>query len=695
MRCVTGLAPIALLLAAGCGGDADSDAPKATCAGAYSLAVTRSVDHPGGGRELTLRLAYPDGVPRAEMDGSHCFSVNGVELPAAPRALDASFTLLLVDPGASEAENATAKALVSAVLNAQPPGERIAIYRWAEQVTQVTPFWTSRRLQEGRAGAGLVPAAGPLASPADALGTAGAVLGLVASPAVDALRTLVVVSPRPLPAMTPAALASATPHLVAWIGSDAAAASAERIPQGLRFSAGPDATDAAAALSGRLAEYRQSAHYGLGRCGDGEAGALDLLLAGAKAPLSIPMSPMAVEMRAGSCNEPDIAIGKRAFPKRIELVFTPEQKMAYDAVLPLKAEKPDFNLSVRMAPDQEPTPATAHLRGESSYACPRRNFSVNLEGKSPRFVFPGFAAHKFYLISMCLDRAYLRNFTTMTLMAKLGLFPVPFEMVELVIDGVSQGPYMMVENVADSLRVQQSRVTGVTRRYKTQTGPGTFIEVKWPKSAPDPVAASYAQILGGVQGLSGQQLRDALGARLDLDQYLTWLALLAALGSGDYVDEVYFYATETTGPDGATADYFSIMAWDQDDIFAMCHYNNRFAIKDPANLFICAEAEIDEVIFNDPVLKARYIETLAAVIDAHPPEVFTEALRGTADRIIAVMKEPAALAAMRELSTIKADALSSFEAARAVIDAEVQALVARFTMHRAEMMKRLAAAPKP
>ena len=392
----------------------------------------------------------------------------------------------------------------------------------------------------------------------------------------------------------------------------------------------------------------------------------------------------------GTCDAAALARGGRIFPKRIELVFTPEQKAAAEA-LHGRRSRDDFDLSVRMSPGSPAVSATAHFRGEGTYACARRSYSVNLAGRAPRFVFPGFAQDKFHLLSLCQDRFYLRNLLVLTTLAAEGLFPVPFDLVELAIDGKDQGVYLLVENVADSLRVQQSGVRSVVRRYKVPAVAATSPEVRWvaPPATDADAAARYQQILEGVAGLQGAALEAGLRARMHLDQYLLWTAILNGFQSGDYVDEVFFYATESTDATGQRSDFHLIMGWDQDDAFSPCHFGGTLAIYDPAGLLGCSEAELDRRIFGDPELYRRYAQVLGRWLERFTVERFAQTLRGTADRLIVLLRKPEVLQAMTELAAMNPDTVMSFPLLQALVNKELELLVTLYDDRRRLLRARL------
>jgi hypothetical protein len=694
----TAVLPLLLLAGAAAPAGCKPTPEGPSCGAIRGLLPTRTVEHAGGGREITVRVDFADGAPGGPSDLSPCLVAQAAAgaVRVAARPVQRAYTLLLVDPGSNRAELESARALVDALARVGPTGagdgDQLAVYRWGPEVTQVAPFLSDHRLLFERLQ--LMPArSGPAAPVGDALVAASRALSAIGGNATDALRTIIMVAPSPM-AVTGlgAALENARPHLVAWIGFSDHPELAASVPAGLRFRA--QSTDLQAAAEGlreRLESLRRHAHYAVGLCGDPAQSRLTVGVRGAPMPASLDLDllPMLDENRAGSCQPEELAAGRRRFPDRLELVFSEEQRAAAEAAFRDRAAQPTFPLSVRVAEGVPATPATAHYRGGGSYSCQRRNFSVNLQGKTPRFFFPGFGASKFHLVAMCLDRLYLRNFTALQMLAAEGLMPIPFEMVELFIDGKSQGPYLVIENVSDSLAVHHSGVTAVVRRNSAPGGNGTLPEVRWSAADDASALASYAGILAAADGLSGQALAAAFADRFDLEGYFTWVALMNLIGSGDYVDEVYFYALETTSAAGQRTDYHRIMGWDQDDLFAGCHYSGRFALHDPNRLVDCAEAELDRRLFADPHLYRRYADVLAAVIERHPPERFADFLANTTRRLESFFARPEALAALVELRRLNSDAPASPELARTLLASERELLAVQFEQTRTELQRRL------
>jgi hypothetical protein len=698
---------------------APAPAPAGDCSDVTGVTITRVAEHLAGGWEITARLAFRDGIPPTGRELRGCASLadpQGRPVPAAvaARSLTSSATLLLVDPGRDAEEGRRSRAAVHALVARRPRTERIAVFRWAGEVAQAVAFSTDRGLLARRIEATLSPAA-TRAPIEQALRAVSPTLEQIDGIGADTLRAIVVVAPRRLD-VPQAALAAAGPHLVLWLAPDADAPGAIAGPAGLEFSldaqaagAPPDAgadvdagptldagptqdagaipAEPIATLSARLDQYASRAHLAFGTCGTGAAVDAAMRVVGTTSAAPLPLPASLYENLSGTCNPTAIAAGERPLPRRIDLSFTPEQRLAYDLAL-FTGQRTDWNVSVRLSPAHLPTPATAHLRGNGSFRCARRNYTFTLEGKAPRFLLPGSAMRSFHLVSMCLDRFYLRNFTATQLLAELGLFPSRFDLVELVLDGQSQGAYLLTEKVDAALVQRTSEASAVLRR--NGNGPGvTLPEVKFAARTPDLAIAEYQGILAGTETLSGRALGDAVASRLDLDQFLTWLALMHLLGSGDYYDEIFFHATRTLSPTGAPDVFFNVSAWDNDDLFKPCHFNGRAALYDPNGILFCVEAELERRLLGDPVLYARFVDVLAATMERVSKPRVAAALTATTDRLLALWRDPATLFAMSELNAIDPTLRRNPDAVRAALLDEAAQLASRFEQQRAFLNERI------
>ncbi len=158
----------------------------------------------------------------------------------------------------------------------------------------------------------------------------------------------------------------------------------------------------------------------------------------------------------------------------------------------------------------------------------------------------------------------------------------------------------------------------------------------------------YEAVLAAGEGLSGAELVDALSDVLDLDQYLRWIAVNVALGSGDYIDEVFFIAEETVDADHEATVVHTVHGWDPDGIFSPCHRDGRFEIDDPNGLLVCTESLLDQRIFADQVVYDRYVDVLDGVLDELSTDRFEEFARAAAESVTRWFDDSDRLAAMVE-----------------------------------------------
>ena len=151
--------------------------------------------------------------------------------------------------------------------------------------------------------------------------------------------------------------------------------------------------------------------------------------------------------------------------------------------------------------------------------------------------------------------------------------------------------------------------------------------------------------------LSGRVCWRQLVARfrelMNLDQYLLWLASNALLQNGDSVDELWLLAEDNPTPQARARPYYTFFAWDPDDVFNPCHWDGRYAFRDPFELTYCAETEWDHILLGDPVGYALYVDVLKDLIETRlEPRIFDEILRETSDALLPFMARENVASAM-------------------------------------------------
>lgn len=639
----TATALIAVVGGAACAPPPDGSVPTRIA----GLVVARMASWPAGGHGLTLRIEDDDGFfVRADRSAEIGMAWPGT----SPRAmvvrrteLSPGYTLVLWRPAADEARAAEQAEAIGALIAARPAGEAIALYRWAARAEQLAEFTTDRDelawalARGGRASAAVAPAQ-------DVYAEAVAIASAVGGPEPPGLRSVVIVADDVAGALPEGV---SEPAVVQWVVAGQTDADADRVGRGrlVRVEDHADLLDAVVEASARLDELAALGHYELALCAPLEGADVRVTL-GERA-LAVEIPAVLPEQRLGTC-DPE-ALGPRGYPPSLDFVFTAAQRAIYDDRVAALSED-DFELSVRLDPAQPPASATAHLRGKGSLTdCVRKSYAVDFDSPRPRYLIPGAALDEYYVISMCLDDRYIRNATVYRAMSWLGLFPMRFRYVPLALDGAIAGAYLAIEQPKGALLRDHAGVTAVIRR-RFEDRPATSLDIKFARDGVDRAAADYWAVLQDTAGLSGRELERALESRLDLEGYLTLLALHTALHNGDYVDETWLLGSERVRDDGSVGTYYRFIGWDPEDVFTECHYTGRYAFVDPHDIAYCAEAELDHLILGDPHLYDRYVATVERLLTTDlPPERFDESLALTEAELLPLLEDPALVAALREL----------------------------------------------
>ena len=670
----------ALTAAAGaCGGGSGSAADGGPGLADSHIAVVRVASWPAGGRELTLRIDPGAGGSPDPVDVAGAIRVTAHDSALAPRwsahpvALSPGYTAVLVAPARDAGGRAAQRAALRALLEGRPAGEQIAILVWRDAVDQALGFTTDRALL-GRAIDAALPDPGPAA---------------------------------PAPVMTDAAITDAA-HLVAEVGglgprgmralvvmpgplapldvdrARTAAGGVAVVPLAPATDAADPADDAGAA-SDEIDRLAAHTHYTLALCGGPDQATVNLSVEGLTGHVSAALPPAWPDDAPGPCDPDAIATGPQPLPDTIAFELTPAQRSVYDQRV-ARRDKTDFDLSVRLAPDRAAVPATAHLHGRGTLSCQRKSYTVDLSGP-PRYLWPDGYDHQMFLLSMCQDENYIQLYTAGQLMADLDLYPLGARYVDLTIDGQQQGIYLLIDKADDTLERDHSRVASVLRR-RFDSGTESVEVEKSRAGDPAAAAADWNDVVASLDGLSGAELESAAVARLDLDRFFTWLALMTALQNSDYVDEVWLTATDALDSGGALIERYTPMGWDNDDLFVGCHYGGQYAFDDPNQLVYCAEGRLEQILLDDPVTYDRYVNALAAVLDWLTPRRMQAALDRTRTDLAPLLARADVCGAMIELLATDPEATDPAEAQRA-IDAGMTQLGDQVAARRTLLQQRI------
>ena len=333
-----------------------------------------------------------------------------------------------------------------------------------------------------------------------------------------------------------------------------------------------------------------------------------------------------------TANNPCIAEDLRLpYPDDIMLEFTPSERATFDeyrgfyrgSYKEMMRAKAKFALAVRF--DKGPSmQATARFRGVSSFRdCrTRKSLTVELDGAGVRLM-PGSLGTKFLLISLCIDDRYVKTHLVLSMAKALGTFPHAFRYVRLRLRTLGQeriensGLYLLMDDPKYSLERAHNQLSVVVRRRfdparKNFTSSKGVPDVKsYPNTDINTIAGRvrYERVVLASERCEDEACFDVLNDLIDVEGYLRWMALMTLVESGDYVDELWLYASNESGKHR-----FKVHAWDPDDSFESCHHDGEDAIIGLGDLLYCAEGAIDHVLVRSKDMRARYIKTLNEIL---------------------------------------------------------------------------------
>jgi hypothetical protein len=623
------------------------------------LALVRVARWPAGGIELTLRIA--DGGARRDLSAAIHLAGDAPALDwtARPVALAPGYTALLVRPAADDSARAAAEEAVTALLAARPPEEQLALFRWGAAVDQVVAFTRDRgRLERGLVSALAAADDEEVLAPADAALAAATEVAGIGGSGPRVMRAVIAIGEQ---------------------ASEAAEAARDLTPVPV-VAVGDSAAQAAEAVD-RLA---LDSHYTVAVCGAAAADSASLSVDGVAGELAVTWPTPWPESLGGSCDAGVIGVEEQAVPERFELLFSTEQRAVYDDRV-ASLSKEEFELSVRLAADQQPIAARAHLHGKGTLGCPRKSYTLTLDGPG-RHLFADSYDDEVFLIAMCADDRYLQLHTSDILLSELGLFPLRFRYVEVTLDGEERGVYLLTQKSDDTLERDSSRVSAVLRRR--DDAPGDHLEVEKSRGDPEDAIGAWESFQQSLTAYGGDQLLAAASARIDVDGYLTWVAMMTVLENGDYIDEVLFTATDARSPAGDIPEFWTFTAWDNDDLFSTCHHGGKWAMVDPNELLYCVEAEIDYILLADPYVYGHYTDLMRDLLARLTPERMQEAIDRTGAALLPWFERPEICQAMEELLMANPAAADPIEAQRDIRE-HLDLLRDQYVSGRAVLQNRL------
>lgn len=631
----------------------------------------------GGGGQVVVRLEAADGNPLPGGFFAPCLELldertgTPLSFSIAHSQPEAVRTLVVVAPGQTETD-ALLMSILEQLFQALGASDRVALYSATNPTTQLLTFHQDPALLARK-----VVQAPRVADPdpGAVLTTAQAEFSLVGE-GLNWLRRIIYLAPS-LAAEGFAGAQQGEPMYAFVLGDGA-----EQDGDLRTIAAGGGAFEV---LKSQVEAARNGGFINLGFCDPAVAfpARLVVRVSGREnAPQAvIPVEGPPPEDTNRPCDPNTVASEWPALTDRVEFVMDVNQRQIHDALVSADA-KDDFELAIRPTPAADLIKADAHLRGDTSLTCARRSYTVDLAEGIHRYTIPGLGTDEFQLISMCLDPFYIQQNTANLLMERLGLTVLGSKVVELVIDGVSQGAYLLLEKYKERLLGDHGRVRSVLRREMDRAR--EVPSVKYPAEDDPAALADYQNFRNALGALSGETLEAQLRSRLDLDQFLKWLALMTVLQNGDYSDEVIFFGTETLGLNNQPTTFFQLNGWDSDDIFVPCHFEGAYAMSDANGLLYCVEGELEHRILGDPRIYALYVAALDGVLGVITDEVFREVAQQAAADVLKVLESDPARNAMTEMLTDHPEA-TSYAVAEQLILGHAETLLQRYSQRRSQL----------
>jgi hypothetical protein len=587
--------------------------------------LARALRWPGGGVQLTL-ISAPGRTDWPESSKLRMSRADGSELALerAPLSEASGLTALVIKPASDANAHAALLEAAKALVEALPNAERVGVWLGSGELPLISELTEQREHVLARLAA-IAPRSDALAeidrASLDALQNR---LGKVGGPYQTASRTLVSIGDPPEAVVGSDAVAGVRLGRVSDDANDAFA-----------WDSG-SAADAGRALAAALARSREQA-FRVGACGVEPGDALELELGEQRIAATVPVDPSDASPR---CDAAAAARDAFPLPRSVRLQMDAAQLAEHDR-LAAAMDESDFSVSVAFG-DGEAIPARAHFRGQTSLQCDRKSYSVHFTDNEERRFTASAHANEFILLSLCWDKGWFRQVLANRLLAKLGMFPLQQRYVTLRVGDREHGVYLLVEKPDEGLRRRQAALAGLIRRRNDALGEAPESSYPKPEREPDlaeQAVGEYQQLIAQIDALAPSALYDALSARLDLDAYLRWLALMTYFQCGDYVDEVFFYASDEAAASGW---YFRTLGWDADDLFSACHHEGMNALADPHGILYCAEGKLDRALLVSPQIYGRFAKLLQELMAAELAEdQISRELSEIHDELVELLSEDA------------------------------------------------------
>jgi spore coat protein H len=331
--------------------------------------------------------------------------------------------------------------------------------------------------------------------------------------------------------------------------------------------------------------------------------------------------PLSLQSQVNSGNDLDFSNTSKEIENKIILEMSGTE---YENLIAITGERLNVkvrNLEINGSPFE---PQEIHTRGKSTLNFKRKSLGFDLTSSATfHHGIQTKKLKKFDLLSLSMDKYYIRNRLAFQMMEQLDLFHLFYTFSEFKINGISEGIYLVVERPQDWALYYKKSPLVIRRGYNH-----SIDKIKLNKNADKKESKQYVdsfrQIYKTLPKYQGEELYQMLSERIDVENYMRWLAFNYFVHNGDYADEVYFYVDPSISK-------FRIIPWDYDDIFAKApHEGKDIAEKILGDkLIFSTEDALDLKIANDPYLYARYLDILEELMTALTPEVLKQTFEET------------------------------------------------------------------
>lgn len=290
-------------------------------------------------------------------------------------------------------------------------------------------------------------------------------------------------------------------------------------------------------------------------------------------------------------------------------------KSEYESIQSITGEKMDIRTNGLTINGDTIKPEKINTRGQTTLHFKRKSFGFKLNsGATFRHGEKTEKLKKFDVISLSMDKYYIRNRLSFGMMEGMGLFKLFYTFCDLRINSKSEGINMVIERPEDWAEHKKKSPLMLRRGYdhkieKIET------DKKIEKSEKNKYLDYYKEIYKSLNKFEGEELYNTLSNWIDLNNYMKWLVFNFMVRNGDYSDEVFFYIDPEINK-------FRIIPWDYDDTFAIAPHEGKDKSKKVVGdkLIFSSEDLLDVKIATDPYLYNTYLKVFKEVLDKITPD---------------------------------------------------------------------------